>query len=75
METVNIRDAKTRLSQLIDRAAGGEDVIVSRKRQAAGAQHTADLAEAADQVRPAQRKVAHRTGFRRAVAGRDPGRP
>lgn len=30
METVNIYDAKTRLSQLVDKAAGGEDVIVSR---------------------------------------------
>jgi prevent-host-death family protein len=30
METVNIYDAKTRLSQLVDRAAGGEDVVVSR---------------------------------------------
>ena len=30
METVNIRDVKTRLSQLIDRAAGGEDVVISR---------------------------------------------
>ena len=30
MESVNIYDAKTRLSQLVDRAASGEDVIVSR---------------------------------------------
>ena len=30
METVNIYDAKTRLSQLVDRAASGEDVVVSR---------------------------------------------
>ena len=30
METVNIYDAKTRLSQLVDRAAGGEDVVVGR---------------------------------------------
>ncbi len=30
METVNIYDAKTRLSQLVDRAAAGEDVVVSR---------------------------------------------
>lgn len=30
METVNIHDAKTRLSQLVDRAASGEDVVVSR---------------------------------------------
>ena len=30
MEAVNIYDAKTRLSQLVDRAAGGEDVVVSR---------------------------------------------
>lgn len=30
METVNIYDAKTRLSQLVDKAASGEDVIVSR---------------------------------------------
>ena len=30
METVNIQDAKTRLSQLVDRAASGEDVVVSR---------------------------------------------
>jgi len=30
METVNIYDAKTRLSQLIDMAAGGEDVVVCR---------------------------------------------
>lgn len=29
-ETVNIYDAKTRLSQLVDKAASGEDVIVSR---------------------------------------------
>jgi prevent-host-death family protein len=30
METVNIYDAKTRLSQLVDRAASGEDIVVSR---------------------------------------------
>jgi prevent-host-death family protein len=30
METINIYDAKTRLSQLVDRAASGEDVVVSR---------------------------------------------
>ena len=30
MEAVNIYDAKPRLSQLVDKAAGGEDVVVSR---------------------------------------------
>jgi len=30
METVNIYDAKTRFSQLVDQAAAGEDVVVSR---------------------------------------------
>ena len=30
MDSVNIYDAKTRLSQLVDQAAGGEDVVVSR---------------------------------------------
>lgn len=30
MDAVNIYDAKTRLSQLVDRAAAGEDVVVSR---------------------------------------------
>lgn len=30
METVNIYEAKTRLSQLVDRAAAGDDVVVSR---------------------------------------------
>jgi prevent-host-death family protein len=30
MATVNIYDAKTRLSQLVDKAASGEDVVVSR---------------------------------------------
>jgi prevent-host-death family protein len=30
MDPVNIYDAKTRLSQLVDKAAAGEDVIVSR---------------------------------------------
>lgn len=30
METVNIYDAKTRLSQLIDKAAAGEDVVLCR---------------------------------------------
>ena len=30
MDTVNIYDAKTRLSQLVDKAASGEDVVVSR---------------------------------------------
>ena len=30
METVDIGDAKTRLSQLVDKAAAGEDVVVSR---------------------------------------------
>jgi prevent-host-death family protein len=30
MDPVNIYEAKTRLSQLVDRAAAGEDVIVSR---------------------------------------------
>lgn len=30
MESVNIYEAKTRLSQLVDKAAGGQDVVVSR---------------------------------------------
>ena len=30
MESVNIYEAKTRLSQLVDKAAAGEDVVVSR---------------------------------------------
>ena len=30
MDNVNIYDAKTRLSQLVDRAASGEDVVVCR---------------------------------------------
>jgi len=30
MEAVNIYDAKTRLSQLVDIAASGKDVVVSR---------------------------------------------
>lgn len=30
MEAFNIYDAKTRLSQLVDKAAAGEDVVVSR---------------------------------------------
>lgn len=30
MEAINIYEAKTRLSQLVDQAAAGQDVIVSR---------------------------------------------
>ncbi len=30
MKPVNIYEAKTRLSQLVDRAAAGEDVIIAR---------------------------------------------
>lgn len=30
MDSVNIYQAKTRLSQLVDKAAAGEDVVVSR---------------------------------------------
>ena len=30
MQTVNIYDAKTRFSQLVDKAAAGEDVVISR---------------------------------------------
>lgn len=30
MATVNIQEAKKRLSQLVDKAAAGEDVVVSR---------------------------------------------
>ncbi len=30
MDAVNIYEAKTKLSQLVDRAASGEDVVVSR---------------------------------------------
>ncbi len=30
MDAVNIYEAKTRLSQLVDQAASGEDVVVSR---------------------------------------------
>jgi antitoxin (DNA-binding transcriptional repressor) of toxin-antitoxin stability system len=30
MDSVNIYEAKTRLSQLVDRAVSGEDVVVSR---------------------------------------------
>lgn len=30
MDTVDIYEAKTRLSQLVDKAAAGEDIVVSR---------------------------------------------
>ena len=30
MDPINIYEAKTRLSQLVDRAAAGEDIVVSR---------------------------------------------
>lgn len=30
METVNIYDAKTHLSKLVDKAAAGEDVVIGR---------------------------------------------
>ena len=30
MDTVNIYDAKTRLSQLVDQAVAGEDVVIGR---------------------------------------------
>lgn len=30
METVNIYEAKTKLSQLVDKAAAGEDIVISR---------------------------------------------
>lgn len=30
MDAINIYEAKTRLSQLVDKAAAGEDVVVSR---------------------------------------------
>ena len=30
MASINIYEAKTRLSQLVDRAAAGEDIVVSR---------------------------------------------
>ena len=30
MDSINIYEAKTRLSQLVDRAAAGEDIVVSR---------------------------------------------
>ena len=30
MQTVNIYDAKTRFSQLMDKVAAGEDVVISR---------------------------------------------
>jgi prevent-host-death family protein len=30
MKTVGIHEAKTRLSQLVDKAASGEDVVISR---------------------------------------------
>jgi antitoxin (DNA-binding transcriptional repressor) of toxin-antitoxin stability system len=33
MDTVNIYEAKTRLSQLVDEAASGEDAVVSRNRK------------------------------------------
>lgn len=33
METVDIDEAKTRLSQLVGKAAAGEDVVVSRNGQ------------------------------------------
>lgn len=33
MDSVNIYEAKTRLSQLVDKAAAGEDVVVSRNRK------------------------------------------
>jgi prevent-host-death family protein len=29
-ETVNIYDAKTRLSQLVERASGGEEIIIAK---------------------------------------------
>jgi len=30
METINLYEAKTNLSQLVDRAAGGEEIIIAK---------------------------------------------
>lgn len=34
MDAVNIYEAKTRLSQLVDQAAGGDDVVIGRHGKA-----------------------------------------
>jgi len=34
MSTYNVSDAKTHLSQLLDRAAAGEEVVITRRGQA-----------------------------------------
>ena len=36
MRTVNIHEAKTHLSRLVDRAANGEGFVIAKRRQADG---------------------------------------
>ena len=54
METVNIYEAKTRLSQLVDKAASGEDVVVCRNGKPLVRITRLEAAEASHHLRPAQ---------------------
>ena len=68
METVNIYEAKTRLSQLVDKAASGEDVVVSRNGKPLVRITRLDAPQAPHHLRPAQGQADRPARLRRAVA-------
>ena len=67
MEKVNIHDANTHLSQLVERAEAGDAIVIARAGRASCA---ARAAGEAAQARAARRQMPHPRRFQRAAAGR-----
>ena len=58
METVNVAEAKSRFSELISRAAGGERIIIQRRERPAAILISPDDLEKLERVAQAARRLA-----------------
>src|ERR1700756_2460435 len=70
-ETVNLYQAKTHLSRLVERAANGEEIVIAKGGEAEGEPGPAGRAGAAARACQPARDHLHRRGFRRAFTTRN----
>ena len=70
MSTVTALEAKTRFGQLLDRVAGGEEVVITRHDKAVarvipeGARSLDSVRRAIESMRENRRRMARRKGFK-----------
>lgn len=79
---IGVFEAKSRLSELLDRAARGEEVVITRRGQGVARLEpltrglaAADAEALLDRVRERRLRMRHVTGWRELRAGVEEGRP